>query len=271
LYVLDMRNRLVLTLQGNSTQIANDTLALFSQSKLKWSPDSTELTASVFANGNETTYLLTSNGFNSAPQDVTPTLATVQENWALDKAKEDTLRLSTLKTGVKDMLNYFNIIDWAPDGTKILYQASASANLPIVIAPRLIGADSTPEIRDIKIGKTYVYDIKEDRNYEIQVSEPIIQPTPTLPALQAFGIPEPTSTPKSPMALRWFADSTHLIYVHDKRIDIMDYDGVNQTTIYAGPFIGNYVYSWPDSSKIVILTDLGNPMIEPNLYTISVK
>jgi hypothetical protein len=51
----------------------------------------------------------------------------------------------------------------------------------------------------------------------------------------------------------------------------MDYDGQNKTTIYAGPFIDDYVFSWPDGSKILILTNLGNPSILPNLYTIGLK
>lgn len=271
LYVLDMRNRLVLTLQGNSSQIVNDTIAPFSESSITWSPDATELIASISANGLQTSYLLTSDGFNSTPADVTATLPTVQENWAADKAKEEKARLSTLKKGVKTMLNSFDILAWSPDGTKILYQASQSATLPIVIKPRLIGANSTPETRSIQKGKTYVYDIKEDKNYEITIDEPLNMvntPTPTPQFAEVLPTPEPQ---KDPTALRWFADSTHLIYVHNKRIEIMDFDGVNRTTVYAGPFIGNTVYSWPDSSKIVILTDLGNPSILPNLYTISVK
>jgi hypothetical protein len=46
--------------------------------------------------------------------------------------------------------------------------------LPIIINPRLIGTDSTAEVRNIQKGSIYVYDIKEDRNYKIiEVRTPI--------------------------------------------------------------------------------------------------
>jgi len=66
-------------------------------------------------------------------------------------------------------------------------------------------------------------------------------------------------------------DSKHLVNVHNGKIDMMDYDGANQTTIYAGPFVDDFVFSWPDATKIVILTNLGNSDLTPNLYTISLK
>ena len=71
--------------------------------------------------------------------------------------------------------------------------------------------------------------------------------------------------------LRWFPDSKHLIFVEDRKINIMEYDAANKTVIYAGPFINNYVFPWPDGSKLVILTNLGNEDIAPNLYTIGLK
>jgi hypothetical protein len=52
---------------------------------------------------------------------------------------------------------------------------------------------------------------------------------------------------------------------------MLEMDGTNDTTIYAGPFIGSSVFPWPNGEKLVILTDLNNPTILPNLYTISLK
>jgi hypothetical protein len=92
----------------------------------------------------------------------------------------------------------------------------------------------------------YVYDIQDDVNMHIAAADP------SLP-------------------IQWFPDSNHLIVIKDKKIIIMEADGTNSTTIYAGPFIDNYVFPWPNASKIVILTNFNNPGVPPNLYTIGLK
>ena len=69
----------------------------------------------------------------------------------------------------------------------------------------------------------------------------------------------------------FYPDSKHLVHVFDGKIDIMEYDAQNRTTVYAGPFVDGFVFPWPDATKLVILTNLGNPNITPNLYTIGLK
>lgn len=251
-FILDMSSRPILTLQSASVQIADDTIDKFSTANLVWSPDGKELLASISGTLGVTTYLLNASGLNESPRDVTATLDTVKATWQTDQIERDQSRTQALKLALRRVLtSNFKVISWSPDETKILYQATNSAEIPIIITPRLIGTNSTPEERSIKKDNVYVYDIKEDKNYKIdnlKLSEDI---------------------PKLPIA--WMPDSRHLLFVHDKKIDIMDYDGLNSTTIYAGPFIDNYVFPWPNGSKVVILTDLNNPNITPNLYTIGLK
>lgn len=248
-YILDMTSRPILTLQGSSTQIADDTVNLFSTAKLAWAPDGSDLIASISAGNFISSYLLRPNTFNDDPSDVTATLVSVRSSWENIKTQRDKSQMDALPGKVRSLArNNFKIIAFAADETKILYEASSSSNLPIVIKPRLIGVNSTPEDRNLKEKAIYVYDIKEDRNYKIK---------DVLEEDKEF--------------FSWLPDSDHLIYVHDKFIDIMDYDGSNPIKIYAGPFIDNYVFPWPDASKIVILTNLGNEDALPNLYTISLK
>ena len=248
-YILDMTSRPILTLQNSSSQIADDTVSLFSKAILSWSPDGESLIASISAQGLTANYLLAAGSFNQSPSDVTETLTSVNSSW--DKLKAD--RDKSLADGLSAKLrktasDNFNIMSWSADETKILYQASSSATLPIIRSPRLIGVNSTPEERNLEKNGIYVYDIKEDRNYKIHA---------------------PAN--KDQIFLTWFPDSKHLIYLHDKKIDIMEYDGANVTKIFAGPFTDSFVFPWSDSSRIVILTNLGNSDSPPNLYTISLK
>lgn len=248
-YVLDMTSRPILTLQNSSSQIADDTVSLFSKAILSWSPDGESLIASVSAQSLTASYLLSAGSFNQSPSDVTETLTSVNSSW--DKLKAD--RDKSLADGLsaklrKTVSDNFIIMSWSADETKILYQASSSATLPIIRSPRLIGVNSTPEKRNLEKNGIYVYDIKEDRNYKIHA---------------------PAS--KDQIFLTWFPDSKHLIYLHDKKIDIMEYDGANVTKIFAGPFTDSFVFPWSDNSRIVILTNLGNSDTFSNLYTISLK
>ena len=246
-YILDMGLRPILTLQSSSTQIADDSIGNFSESRLSWSPDAKELVATISAGPDfAATYLLKTN-FNENPQDITATLEAVNASWNEQKEKQDKSQLLGFKAKLQNLIKEnFEILSWSEDETKILYTAPTSAALPLIISPPLIGANQTSEERFINKGAVYVYDIKEDKNFKIF-----------------------DEMPKTPLS--WFPDSKHLIYVSDRKISIMDYDGLNRTTVYAGPFIDNYIFAWPDGSKILILTDLGNPTISPNLYTIGLK
>lgn len=249
IYVLNTTSRPILTLQSASTQIADDTEDSFSQSSLAWSPDGKQLLAIISGENGNATYLLDATSFNQSPKDVTEILTSVTSLWEKQKLDREKSRIEGLKSNLKKAIaEDFKIISWSPDETKILYTASQSATIPIIIKPSLIGTNSTPETRTLQKNSVYIYDIEEDKNFEISDSLPVSQ---------------------SPLS--WLPDSKHLIFVKNQQIDIMEYDGKNKTTIYAGPFIDNYVFPWPDGTKILVLTNLGNSNTPPNLYTIGLK
>lgn len=251
IYVYDLGNRAILGLGGASTQLADETTSIFfANASLSWSPDGKQILATISATGTypATTYLLDATNFNSAPSDVSETLSSVQTSW--DKIASDLhkAQMGTLKKPLATFVdNNWNILAWSQDETKILYVATTSATIPQIIKPSLVGTNSTPEVRTLSEGNIYVYDAKEDKNYKLFSSSEVLP------------------------HLLWYADSRHLIYVHEKRIDIMEYDGQNKTTVYAGPFIDPFVFPSPSASGVVVLTDLNNPQILPNLYSIAFK
>jgi len=69
---------------------------------------------------------------------------------------------------------------------------------------------------------------------------------------------------------QWMPDSNHLIYIGRNRIQVEEYDASNNTTVYAGPYSGTFVYPWPDGTKLLILTSF-SPDIPNNLYGIELK
>jgi hypothetical protein len=261
-YVFDMLTP-VITLQSSSRQIADDTVDMMSQADLAWAPDGLEMLASISAQSTDglslrqANYLLRTASMNEEPRNVTAILDSVEQRWQTDQEQDNLARMNSLKKPLRKVINdNFRVLDWSPDDTKILYVASRSAELPFVIVPRLIGINLLTEDRQIETGKVYVYDIKEDTNNQVLESIPA-------------ECEETVDTCRLPIS--WFPDSNHLVHVHDKQIDIIEYDGSNRTTVYAGPFTEPYVFPWPNGSQLVILTNLNNPTISPNLYTVSLK
>lgn len=70
--------------------------------------------------------------------------------------------------------------------------------------------------------------------------------------------------------VQWYPDSAHLIITRDGGIDLLEYDGTNRVTIYAGPMDPSFVYPWPDGSRLITRIQF-SPDTIPNLYTIKLK
>lgn len=250
-YVLNISSRPILNIGGSATQIVDDSTDNFSKAKLEFSPDGSQLIASISGSMGSTYYLLSTSGMNSAPQDITATLSQTKELWK--KQEEDKLKKTIEAQNAKlakIIKSDFKNIDFSPEQDKILYEASNSGTIPIIVNPRLIGTNQTPEERNIKQGNIYVYDIKEDRNYLIYDNS--------------------LNTNLSPK-FTWYPDSSHLIFVKDKNIEIEEYDGQNPTDVYAGPFVDSFVFPWPDRSSLLIVTNFNTDKSPYNLYRLSLK
>lgn len=70
----------------------------------------------------------------------------------------------------------------------------------------------------------------------------------------------------------WLPDSKHIILVEDGTISLVEYDGTNRAVIFAGSFLNDFVFPWPDSSRLVMISSLPTPTAsEPNFYGINLK
>ena len=277
IFILDLSDK-PLGATRNTRQIARDTpLLSFSNATLSWDPESKKVLAEV----DNRYFLLDTDSLNTSPLEVTSMMKTLADEWVKTENTLEKERLKSLKKELAEILQQStSIISWSPDETKILYEATASATIPQIVKPALIGTNPTKEERTIKPDQIYVYDIKEDKNFFIMEKKKIPTPTPSPVELSRRKVGIPTSDAlvggasgkieTSPLI--WFPTSSHLLLTEEGKISIMDYDATNKITLYAGPFIGDLIAPWPNGSKIVILTSLNpQPDAEPNLYAINIR
>jgi len=193
-------------------------------------------------------YLLNTNTFTPQAQrvNIASKLQITQTLWANELKIKNT---SLLKELPDQYLNFFLRdtvnLSFSPDETKVMYTASSSASFKPNLLKPLPGSSTQKESREVLEGNTYVYDLKEDRN---------------------FLISEGKNTQVS-----WFPNSINLVIAEEGRIVLADYDGTNRQTIYQGSYVSPNAFSFASTTKIVFLTNLGSDSAIPNLYSLSLK
>jgi hypothetical protein len=223
-------------------------------------------------NNNISAYLMSLNSENTTLFDITASKDTLINAW--DKTKKDN-QLKILETYPKEIIKVasesFNIVAFSSDETKIFYQANQNILLPTAITPPVIAANQTQEIRTLQKDHYYVYDKKEDKNYEINL-ESIIQNLELNPKTT---INNPNTILNSKFSilnsLQWYFDSKHLVLNEPKRIIIMDYDGENRQTVYSATLENTFITSTSDGSLIVLANLNPEANKYPDLYAVGIK
>jgi len=220
----------------------------FSEAELEWSPDSKQILATLITENKTEIFLLEANQLNPATRlvDITNQLTIIKADWKEEEelrfksqsAKLPPPLLEVLTGTVADIL-------FSLDETKILYTATASAQIPEELIPPLPAASTQPEERSLKPGKIYVYDLKEDKNFYIMDKD---------------------ETKK----FAWFPTSKHIFIVQREKISILEYDSTNWIDVYTGPFEEVFASPFPAGNRILVLTTLGKDT-PPNLYAISLR
>jgi hypothetical protein len=203
-------------------QIATSALADFSESVLKWSPDSKQVLVTVGANN----YLMDADSLNTDPRDITAILSNTLNSWEEDKkAKAEASVLTIRDLSLKKIASESASVKWSPDETKFMVEDSVAT-------------------ASAKLHKAKVYDLEENKS---------------------FDLPEGLS-------YYWLPDSRHIILIEKGTISLVEFDGTNKAIIYAGNFLGDFVFPWPDSSRISIVSSFPTPTAsEPNLYGINLR
>lgn len=244
-WVLDLIDK-PLGFNRDAKQLLKATALDTTNATLTWSPDSKQLIIDIPTRLTTASYLLEADKLNDYAKPLYEKQTTMN-NWSMQAQTKEKEKLLTLSPDLtKIASSSMRIISFSPDENKIFYEATATATIPTIITPPLIGTNSTEEKRTIIPNTLYVYDIKEDKNYILGNAKTLI--------------------------LQWLPNSRQLITAGNNKIDVLDFDGTNRKTVYAGPFWDSFVAPWTNASKLVILTNL-NPSAStlPNLYAINIK
>ena len=284
----------------------------WSQSQFIWSPDSREILALFHEPLDEQSTKLKNTENNQITNYQLPitlaylinTSATAQPNnqltniankyqsilleWQEESNKQIQNQIKKLPPEFADLIATTSANPrFSPDETKLLYTATASAQLANQYPPQILAASTQIQHRQLEQGQTYLYDLKEDRNFLIlnqtqtnQISScqratsiGLIDEISALQnQLQKTDNRIPTTDHLICPKLNWFPTSRHLIYFSDGKISIMEYDSTNNQVIYAGPIEQNYVFAHPSPSKLLLVTNLNPDAFPyPNIYTLSLR
>lgn len=224
-----------------------------------WSPNGREILLTI----GKSKFLLDTGSFT--PQAKRVNLASKADEIIAEWEKEEEKILTSKIRGLPEKLvpmirDYAINISFSPDETKILYTAKADYEIPDEIIKPIPGASTQKQERSIKKDRTYVYDIKEDRNFLISENDD---------GLQIGNIWKGEKSPKQKII--WFPTSRHLIWAKEGKVIVMDYDGTNQQEVYAGSYIAPFAFPSLTTDRIIILTNLGADSQEANLYYVNIK
>lgn len=195
-----------------------------------------------------TAYLLSIDQENQIPLNVTESKQALITAWDKERKQEILKIFEAYPKEIRKIASdSFIMTKYSPDQTKTLYKAKKTVNLPMVLVPPLIGANQTAESRNLVAGHIYIYDRKEDKNFEIGDS--------------ALNID----------SIHWYSDSNHLVFSEDKQITLSDYDGNAKQTLYSGPLYEGF-FTITSAGRLLILSNL-NPLqnLFPDIYEVGIR
>ena len=222
-----------------------------------WSPTSREILLTTKTGS----FLLETGVFTPQSQriNVASQVEKILADWNEEYQKLLIAQTRKLPDEMKDiMLRKASSVVFSPDEDMVLYSASSSAEIPDNLIKQLPGASTQKQERNIKPGNTYIYDIKEDRNFLIDDHSEDLQ----IKGGYSDGLTR---------RLSWYPTSRHLVLSGTDQIMIMDYDGTNRQNVFTGSYVTPNAFPTLSMDRLLILTNLGATSSAPNLYSLGIK
>lgn len=248
-----------------------------------WSPDDKE----ILLINSKGAYILDAGSFTSQStiQNILPNIDLKISEWIKEYQKRFTYEIQSLPPALTNLLEERSKrVIFSPDNDMILYTASSAAQLASGLIKPIPGSSTQKEDRDIKVGKTYIYDIEEDKNFLLYDKGDTLITQNINDYRKLEEIADKAKKPLSEILtlwdkyssslntrLTWFPTSRHIVFTEIGKITIMDYDGTNRKEVYTGSFTAPYVFPTLSLNRLIILTNLGGTSSTPNLYSLSIK
>lgn len=248
LYLIESNGLPVSLIRGISRQLFPNTATIdWSKYSFTFSPNSREILATSL--DEKINYLLNLDTFIDPTKltDKTNDLSTINQNWQIQTTTILAAKLDRIPKEIQPLVSTSSAknIQFSSDENKILYLAQTEGDITKNIITPPPAQSTQNQNRAIKKDNYYVYDLKDDTNFLIGHKNDFSEP-------------------------RWIPNSNNIVFVQGQNLNVIDYDGTNQQTLFSSNFDPNCVYPWVDGSKIVILTS-AYPTAPTNLYTISIK
>lgn len=210
----------------------------------EFSPDGRQILLTI----SNSIFLLDSGSFIAQAQrvNVASQKDSILAGWKKEETAKNAGLVRNLPPDLDDVLERRSSkFSFSPDEQMVLYTASAAATLADRLIQPLPGASTQRQERDLQADRTYVYDIKEDRNFLISTNPSDV--------------------------IRFMPDARHLLAALDGQVVIMDYDGTNRQVVYSGSYIAPSAFPYSNTTKLLILTNLGAATTSANLYALTIK
>ena len=245
LYLAELNNSLPLGTRNTPKLIKPNTFFIdWTQAQsFTFSPDSSQILI-TFSNAN---YLIDLTNLNKPLYDITAQLPLIMEEWQQKEEEIIQTRLSSLPPQIIPFISTQSAshIQISPDKDKVLYLASIDGNLEANIITPPPSQSTQPQQRQIKSGFYYIYDIKQDTNFEIGDLNSIENPF-------------------------WLPNSQNIVFAQQEKINVVEYDNTNKHTLFVNKLKSNIIAAWADGAKLVTLTTAYSGA-QDNLYTIVIK
>lgn len=159
----------------------------------------------------------------------------LQSSWQKEKEIAKEKMLEAFSEEIKEKLASLKDASWSPDGTKVFYEKE---NVFFVF-------DLKP--KDLRKKETQEYEAYQKKEGKFS---------------KVF----------------WYPDSQHLLILEKDSIEnqegtikITEIDGENEMQIFSGTIVSDYLFSYTNGSKIVVLTTFNPESKQHNLYSINLR